>query len=171
MPLAVSLTQSPSAFSIFSRFSICWGCCSPSGTRFDPLFGTFAKLFPLVGRGFPNLLLCRAGLGSPSSPRKLAELLLPDISCTVPLTIAQGGGQISEVLGDGQTLSRPKRYQSSLSLTQISLKNTRSSGELGTTQFQTGFVPLSPMQQRAGTTFSHSPHAMLPRPCLHPACP
>lgn len=105
-PLAISLTQSPSAFSIFICFSICWGCCSSSGTRFDPLFATSAKLFPLVGQGFHNLLLCRAGPGSPTSLRELAELLLPDISCTVPLTIAQIRRQISEVLGDGQTLSR-----------------------------------------------------------------
>lgn len=73
--------------------------------RFDPLFATSAKLFPLVGWGFPNLLLCRAGPGSLSSPHKLAELLLPEISCTVPLTIAWIRRQISEVLEDGQTLS------------------------------------------------------------------
>jgi len=41
----------------------------------------------------------------------------PPPAAPISLTIAQIRGQISEVLRDGQTLSRLKRYQSSKSLT------------------------------------------------------
>lgn len=96
--------------------------------------------------GSPTRSGCRAGPGSPSLMYDLAELLLPNNSCTVPLAIARIKRQVSEVFEDVQTFSRPKRYPSALSLTQISLKKS----SVETQNHRTEGVTLVPCQTWLG---------------------
>lgn len=75
--------QSPSVFSVFS---VCWTCCSPSGARFDPSPFHLCRVVSVAEMGVPQSPSLQSWTGSPISPRDLAQLLLPDINCMVPLT-------------------------------------------------------------------------------------